>query len=138
MQLVKNFWKTSPKSHVIYLSAERFLNEYIGALQNKKMEAFRKKYRSNCDLLLMDDIQIIAKGKGVQEEFFHTFNELYNKQINVVVCCDQAPGSIAHLENRMKTRLEGGLMTDIDYPDKETRLAILKSKAQQRKHKFIT
>ena len=121
-----------PESKVIYLSAERFLNEYIGALQNKKMDLFRKKYRTNCDLLLMDDIQIIAKGKSIQEEFFHTFNELYNKKIKVVVCCDQAPGSIAHLENRIKTRLEGGLMADIHYPNKEIRLAILKSKAQQK------
>lgn len=122
-----------PDSKVIYLSAERFLNEYIGAIQNKKMESFRKKYRTNYDLLLMDDIQIIAKGKAIQGEFFHTFNELYSKKIRVVACCDQAPGSISHLEDRIKTRLEGGLMVDIHYPNKETRLAILKSKANQKK-----
>ena len=124
--------KNHPQNKVLYLSAERFLNEYITALQNKQMDSFRKKFRKNCNLLLMDDIQIIAKGKGVQEEFFHTFNELYNQKIQVVACCDQSPGSIPHLEERIKTRLEGGLMVDITYPDKETRLAILKSKIEQR------
>lgn len=124
--------KNSPQNKVLYLSAERFLNEYISALQNKQMDAFRKKFRKGCDLLLMDDIQIIAKGKGVQEEFFHTFNELYRQQSQIVICCDQSPGSIPHLEERIKTRLEGGLMVDISYPDKETRLAILKTKTKQK------
>ena len=124
--------KTKPQSRIIYMSAERFLNEYIRALQNKKMEQFRKKFRNNCDLLLIDDIQIIARGKEVQEEFFHTFNELYDRKIQVVVCCDQAPGYVPRLEERIRTRLEGGLMVDISFPDEETRTAILKSKVEER------
>ena len=126
-----------PKSKVLYLSAERFLNEYIHALQKKQTEAFRKRFRKNCHFLLMDDIQIIAKGKAVQEEFFHTFNELYRQKIQVVVCCDQNPGNIPHLEDRIKTRLEGGLMVDVSYPDKETRLAILKNK-MEKKNLFLS
>ena len=124
--------KNHPQTRVIYLSAERFLNEYITALQNKRMELFRKKFRKNCDLLLMDDIQIISKGKEIQEEFFHTFNDLYNKKTQVVVCCDQAPSYVPRLEERIRTRLEGGLMVDISYPDKETRIAILKNKIEKR------
>lgn len=124
--------KTRPESRIIYLSAERFLNEYITALQNKKMESFRKKFRKTCDILLMDDVQVVAKGKGVQEEFFHTFNELYSQKKQIVVCCDQSPGTVPLLEDRIKTRLEGGLMVDISYPDKETRLAILKNKTEQK------
>lgn len=124
--------KNRPQSKVIYLSAERFLNEYISAIQNKQMDLFRKKYRKGCDLLLMDDIQVFAKGRGVQEEFFHTFNELYCQKTQVVVCCDQDPGNIPALEERIRTRLKGGLMLDIFYPDKETRLAILKSKAKRK------
>ena len=124
--------ENQPQSRMLYLSAERFLNEYISALQNKQMDSFRKKFRKNCDLFLMDDIQIIAKGKGIQEEFFHTFNDLYNQKAQIVVCCDQSPNSIPHLEERIKTRLEGGLMVDIFYPDRETRLAILKNKTKQR------
>ncbi len=124
--------KKHPQNKVIYLSTERFLNEYINSLQNKRMNIFRKKFRTNCDLLLMDDIQIIAKGRGVQEEFFHTFNELYNQKSQIVICCDQRPGAVAFLEERIRTRLEGGLIADISYPDRETRIAILKQKTTQR------
>lgn len=125
-------FKIKPKARVIYLSAERFLNEYIMALKNKQMELFRRKFRKNCDLLLMDDIQIIAKGKEVQEEFFHTFNELHNKKIQVVVCCDQTPNCVPRLEERIRTRLEWGVIVDISYPDKETRMAILKNKTERK------
>ena len=121
-----------PQNKVLYLSAERFLNEYIMSIQNKQMNQFRKKFRKSCDLLLMDDVQIIARGKGIQEEFFHTFNELYSQKTQIVVCCDQSPGNVPHLEDRIKTRLEGGLMADISYPDKETRLAILKNKTKEK------
>lgn len=124
--------KKYPENKILYLSTERFLNEYITALQNRQMDQFRKKFRKNCNLLLMDDIQILSKGKGVQEEFFHTFNELYNQKTQIIVCCDQNPGAIPHLEERIKSRLEGGLMVDISYPDEETRLAILKNKTEQR------
>ena len=120
--------KNFPKKQILYLSAERFLNEYIFSLQNKKMNSFRKKYRNNCQLLLIDDIQIIARGKEVQEEFFHTFNELYSQKIQVVVCSDQSPKQIPSLQERIKTRLEGGLMLDMSYPDRETRIAIVREK----------
>ena len=121
-----------PQKKVIYLSAERFLNEYISALQNKQTDQFRKKFRKNCQLLLIDDIQIIAKGRSVQEEFFHTFNDLYSQKAQIVICCDQPPSATPFLEDRIKTRLEGGLMVDISYPDEETRLAILKNKIKQK------
>ncbi|MDE0092131.1 MAG: chromosomal replication initiator protein DnaA [Oligoflexia bacterium] len=124
--------KNFPQNQILYLSAERFLNEYISALQNKKMLAFRKKFRANCQLLLIDDIQIIARGKEVQEEFFHTFNELYSQKAQVVVCSDQSPEQIPLLQERIKTRLEGGLMVDISYPDRETRMAILKDKINKK------
>ena len=122
--------KSQAKIH--YLSAERFLNEYVQSIRNKKMSEFQKKYRQEASVLLMDDIQMIAKGSSVQEEFFHTFNELYHKNTPVVVCCDKFPGQIPGLEERIKTRLSGGLVVDISYPDMETRLAILKDKADKK------
>ena len=130
---LKNF----PNKKVLYISGERFLNEYINALQNRKMSAFRNKFRKNCNLLLIDDIHILARGQGVQEEFFHTFNELYNRKIQVVVCSDQSPHYIPSLQDRIKTRLAGGLLADISYPNFETRLAILKNKLEL-KNLFIS
>ena len=129
--------KHFPQRKLLYLSGERFLNEYVSAIQNKKIQAFRDKFRKNHQLLLIDDVHILARGPGVQEEFFHTFNELYNKEIQVVICSDQAPHYIPSLEERIKTRLAGGLMADISYPDCETRLAILKDKIE-RKQLFLT
>ena len=122
--------KYFPQKKVLYLSGERFLNEYVNALQNRKMELFRNKFRKNCNLLLIDDIHILAKGQGVQEEFFHTFNELYSKKIQVVVCSDQSPNHISSFQERIKTRLVGGLIADISWPNFETRMAILKNKIQ--------
>ena len=120
-----------PNKKVIYISAERFMNDFISALRNKKIQLFRQKFRKKCDLLLMDDIQILSRGKEIQEEFFNTFNELYNHGKQVVVCCDQDPDSIPQLQERIKTRLAGGLVVEITYPDKETRLAILKDKLEK-------
>ena len=124
--------KQTPQARIFYLSAERFLNECIKSIQNKKMGAFQEKYRKNVGVLLMDDIQMIAKGYAVQEEFFHTFNELYHRKVQVVVCCDKFPNQIPNLEERIRTRLDGGLVVDISYPDMETRLAILRSKMDKR------
>ena len=124
--------KNSPKARILYLSAERFLNECIQSIQNRKMSVFQEKYRKNVDVLLMDDIQMIAKGCAVQEEFFHTFNELYHKQAQVVVCCDKLPNQIPNLEERIRTRLDGGLVVDISYPDMETKLAILRYKMNKK------
>jgi len=124
--------KKKPQTKIHYLSAERFLNECIQSIQKKEMAFFRKKYRNNCDILLIDDIQMIAKGEAVQEEFFHTFNDLQTNKASVVLCCDKAPCHIPRLEDRIKTRLEGGLLADIFYPDLETRLAIVKDKLQKK------
>ena len=125
-------FKKNPSLKVLYLSAERFLNEYVSALKRKEVALFRSKYRKGCDLLLMDDIQMVTKGPSVQEEFFHTFNDLFDKKVPVVVCCDKPPGQIPGLQERIQTRLEGGLVVDISYPEFETRLAILKYKADKK------
>ena len=121
-----------PQLNILYLSAERFLNEYVNALKKKEVPLFRKKYRKTCDLLLMDDIQMVTKGPRVQEEFFHTFNDLFYRKVPVVVCCDKPPNKIPELQERIQTRLEGGLVVDISYPEFETRLAILKYKTDQK------
>ena len=124
--------KTRPSLRMVYLSAERFLNQYVSALQKRQMDRFRKLFRNNCDLLLLDDMQILSRGRGIQEEFFHTFNALYEKRVQMVLCCDRSPSSLPLLEERIRTRMEWGLMADISYPDMETRLAILKKKAEKR------
>ena len=122
-----------PHKKVRYLSAERFINDFVSALRMQKMPDFRQKFRKNCDLLLMDDIQVLSRGKEVQEEFFNTFNELFQQEKQVVFCCDQEPDSVPNLKERIKTRLSGGLVLEITYPDKETRLAILKNKLEKQK-----
>lgn len=124
--------KQAPQARILYLSAERFLNECIQSIQNRKMASFQEKYRKNVDVLLMDDIQMIAKGYAVQEEFFHTFNELHHRKVQVVVCCDKFPSQIPKLEERIRTRLGGGLVVDVSYPDMETRLAILRYKMDKK------
>jgi len=117
-------------SHVIYTTGEEFTNELIGAIQTQKNDAFRAKYRS-ADFLLVDDIQFIA-GKGrTEEEFFHTFNTLYESGCQIVLTSDRPPKDILALEDRLQSRFEWGLLADIDPPDYETRMAIIRSKAQQ-------
>lgn len=120
----------NPDRKVLYLSAERFLNECVQSIQKKEMHEFRKKYRKSCSVLLVDDIQMITKGEAVQEEFFHTFNDLLNNKIQIVICCDKTPSQIPRLEERIKTRFEGGLLADISHPHFETRLAIIKHKTK--------
>lgn len=117
---------------VLYISAERFLNECVESIRKKDMENFKKKYRKTYDVLLVDDFQMIAKGNHVQEEFFHTLNELHAKNKQVVVCCDKKPSEIPGLQERIQSRLDGGLVVDIFYPDIETKLAILQYKADQK------
>ncbi|MGI9549200.1 MAG: chromosomal replication initiator protein DnaA [Bdellovibrionales bacterium] len=124
--------KKNPSLKIKYLSAERFLNECVQSIQKREMNFFRKKYRTNCDILLVDDIQMIAKGEAVQEEFFHTLNDLLSQGARIVLCCDKPPHCIPKLEERIKTRLEGGLLADIFYPDLETRLAIVKHKLKKK------
>ncbi len=120
-----------PHLRVNYISSERFLNECISGIQRQQMDKFRKKFRQDCDVLLMDDIQFLGRGEAVQEEFFHTLNDFFEKKHQVVVASDRMPKDISGLEERIRTRLEWGLIADIQMPDIETRVAILKYKAER-------
>ena len=116
-------------ARVAYVSSEKFTNEYIDAIQNNKLPGFRKKYRQT-DVLLIDDIQFLAGKERIQEEFFHTFNALHESHKQIVLTCDRPASEIQGLENRLVSRFEWGLVTDLQPPDIEMRLAILKKKAQ--------
>lgn len=118
-----------PDIKVCYIHSENFMNELIQAIANKKMPEFREKYRQ-MDILLMDDIQFIAGKERTQEEFFHTFNTLYESHRNIVVTSDKFPKEIPGLEARLRSRFEWGLIADIQPPDMETKVAILQRKAQ--------
>src|SRR3989338_3356542 len=122
--------KKNPSLRICYISSERFMNELINCLRYEKMEFFRKKYRDQCDALLMDDIQFLAGKDRTQEEFFHTFNPLHGSRRQIVVTSDQFPKDIKGLEERLRTRFEWGLIADIQPPEMETRIAILKNKAE--------
>ena len=112
---------------VKYVSSEKFTSELVAAIQAKEMDKFKEDYRK-CDLLIIDDIQFIAGREKTQEEFFHTFNALYEKNKQIVISSDKQPKAISTLEDRLKSRFEGGMIADIGYPDYETRLAIIKTK----------
>ncbi len=116
-------------ARVSYLSSEKFTNEYIDAIQNNKLVSFRKKYRQT-EVLLIDDIQFLAGKERIQEEFFHTFNALHESHKQIVLTCDRPASEIQGLESRLVSRFEWGLVTDLQPPDIEMRLAILKKKAQ--------
>jgi chromosomal replication initiator protein len=116
-------------ARVAYLSSERFTNEYIDGIQNNQLARFRKKYRQT-DVLLIDDIQFLAGKERIQEEFFHTFNALHEAHKQIVLTCDRPASEIQNLEQRLMSRFEWGLVTDLQPPDVEMRLAILKKKAQ--------
>lgn len=121
-----------PHLRILYVSAERFLNECISSIRRNEMDKFRLRYRDKCDVLLMDDIQILGRGEAVQEEFFHTLNDFFEKDQQVIVASDRMPKDIKGLEDRIRTRLEWGLIADIQMPDIETRVAILKYKSERR------
>ncbi|WP_235046202.1 chromosomal replication initiator protein DnaA [Bdellovibrio bacteriovorus] len=116
---------------ITYISAERFMNECISAIRRHEMDKFRQKYRENSDILLVDDVQFIARGEAVQEEFFHTVNSFIDSRKQVILASDRMPKDIHGLEDRSRTRLERGLIADITMPDLETRIAILRYKAEK-------
>ncbi len=116
--------------HVLYVTSEQFINGFIDSIQNKKHMEFREAYR-NVDLLLIDDVQFLMGKERTQTEFFHTFNALYDAGKKVVVTSDRPPKDLAALEDRLRSRFEWGLLVDIQSPDLETRIAILKKKAEK-------
>ncbi len=120
-----------PRKKILYASCEKFTNDFIQAIQKGKAEKFKNQYRS-IDLLLLDDVHFIAGKEGTQEEFFHTFNTLHQANKQIVLTSDKPPKAISSLENRLKSRFEWGLISDIQAPDFETRKAILQNKAQEK------
>jgi chromosomal replication initiator protein len=117
-----------PNLQVIYTSSEQFTNELVSAIQNKRMHEFRRRYRE-CDVLLIDDIQFVAGKSATEEEFFHTFNALHQQKKQIIVTSDTVPHEIDDMEDRLRSRFQSGLIADVQPPEMETRIAILKTKA---------
>jgi chromosomal replication initiator protein len=124
---------TNPQAKIAYLSSEKFTNEFIHAIQENTLTRFRKRYR-NVDVLLLDDVQFLSGKERIQEEFFHTFNDLFESQKQIFLSSDRPANEIARLESRLVSRFQWGLMADIQSPDFETRVAILRAKANS--HRF--
>lgn len=122
--------KDRADARIVYVSAELFTNEFIEALQNHRMEEFRSRYRSECDVLLLDDIQFLAGREQTQEEFFHTFNALHDAGVPIIVTSDKYPQQLQRMPERLVSRFTSGLVADVQAPQLETRVAILKKKAQ--------
>ena len=130
-EIIKNF----KKKKIQYIPSEKFTSEVVSAIKNHQMEAFKTKYK-NVDVLIIDDIQFIAGKEKTQEEFFNIFNVLYENNKQIILSSDRPPRAIKSLTERLKSRFEGGMIADINTPDTETRIAILKTKAQERKIEF--
>lgn len=130
LQAIGNYYlENHPKKRVLYTTSEKFTYELVTAIRDKTNQAFRNKYRK-VDLLLIDDVQFFASQEFAQEELFHTFNALYEKDKQIVLTSDRLPSEIPQLEGRIRTRFSSGLVIDVQPPDYETRMAILKSKLQ--------
>ncbi len=134
LQSIGNEVKKSSKK-VKYIPAQKFITGVVNGIRNGKMEEFKSRYK-DIDVLIIDDIQFLSGKEKTQEEFFHTFNELYEKNKQIILSSDRPPKSIRALTERLRSRFEGGMIADINFPDLETRLAILKTKAQERKIKI--
>jgi len=126
---------SNKKKKVRYVSSEKFASGVVSAIKNRTMEEFKEKYRS-VDVLIIDDIQFLAGKEKTQEEFFHVFNVLYENNKQIVLSSDRPPKAINSLAERLRSRFEGGMIADVSYPDIETRMAILKTKAQEKKIDF--
>lgn len=123
--------RQNPSLKVRYVPSEKYMGEIVDALKNQEINKLKEKYRS-VDLLIMDDIQFIARTEKMQEEFFHTFNALYERNKQIIISSDRPPQAISTLEERLRSRFEGGMIADVGLPDFETRLTILKTKAESK------
>lgn len=130
-EVIKNF----PERKIRYIPTERFISEMVTSIRNQAMEVFKSKFRS-IDVLIVDDVQFMAGAEKTQEEFFHTFNVLYDQNKQIIISSDSPPKVIPSLTERLRSRFEGGMIADIGLPGFETRLAILKSKLQEKQAKF--
>lgn len=136
LQLIGNEIKTRHHGKIRprYVPSEKFTSDIVWAIRNKRMEDIKKKYR-DVDVLIIDDIQFIGGKEKTEEEFFHTFNTLYENNKQIIISSDRSPQSIPTLEERLRSRFEGGLIADIGYPDFEMRVAIIKSKLEETNHR---
>jgi chromosomal replication initiator protein len=118
-----------PGARIVYISSERFMNEYVQAIRTGKMHDFRRNYREGIDVLLVDDVQFLAGKESTQDEFFHTFNALHETHKQIVMTADRKPHEISDIADRLRTRFAWGLLADIEPPELEVRIAILRKKA---------
>ncbi len=131
LQALGNEIKNKKNKKIKYIPAQKFISGIISGIRNRNIEEFKKQYK-DIDVLIIDDIQFLSGKEKTQEEFFHTFNELYEKNKQIVLSSDRPPKAINALTDRLRSRFEGGMIADINYPDTETRVAILKSKAEEK------